>query len=631
MTAARMFAASAAVGGLIILATGVPAAAQMRAMAAGHRASLDPGAIQGIVTDEAGAPLTGTMVSALGSTTAFTITDSEGHFELSPLPPGSYLLRAHAKGYQSPRPEQIELLPGGRVSASIALADGAVPTILAAGFSGAVQDVPRLRLHDPEPAEDHDTHEETAWRIRHSRRGVLRSATLPSDWAPETFDEPWRVGWPEGVGRTAASPVRLAASLVADTPFSGQVNFLTSGTFDHPDYLFTGDNFSRGIAHVRVGAPIGEGDWDVSGALTQADISAWVIAGSYKTRAPRRHRYDVGLSYGTQRYDGGNPLALRDVIEGSRNAGSLHAFDSMTISPELAVTYGARYARYDYLDRRALVSPHLEVTVTSVDDVRFKASVSRRSHAPGAEEFLPPGDTAGIWLPPQRTFSSIEPGEPMRAEHSTHMVFAVERDFGGAGIAMRAFRQDINDQLTTVFGAELPGQPAAKVGHYLVGNVGDAHVIGWAAEFRTAWKERVRGVVAYSQAHANMTPASGLQYLVMVAPSAVRNRAERLHDVSTTIEADIPETATKVLVIYRTSNGFAEPADLADIDRPFDSRFDVQVRQSLPFMSFSSARWEMLLAVRNFFRETTADQSVYDELLVVRPPTRVVGGVTLHF
>ena len=38
-----------------------------------------------------------------------------------------------------------------------------------------------------------------------------------------------------------------------------------------------------------------------------------------------------------------------------------------------------------------------------------------------------------------------------------------------------------------------------------------------------------------------------------------------------------------------------------------------------------------LIAVRNFFRETAPDQSVYDELLVVRPPKRIVGGVTMRF
>jgi len=48
-------------------------------------------------------------------------------------------------------------------------------------------------------------------------------------------------------------------------------------------------------------------------------------------------------------------------------------------------------------------------------------------------------------------------------------------------------------------------------------------------------------------------------------------------------------------------------------------------------MDFGTARWEMLLAVRNFFRETSSDQSVYDELLVIRPPKRIVGGITMLF
>ena len=39
----------------------------------------------------------------------------------------------------------------------------------------------------------------------------------------------------------------------------------------------------------------------------------------------------------------------------------------------------------------------------------------------------------------------------------------------------------------------------------------------------------------------------------------------------------------------------------------------------------------MLVAVRNFFRDAGFDQSIYDELLVVRPPKRVVGGLTLSF
>jgi hypothetical protein len=39
----------------------------------------------------------------------------------------------------------------------------------------------------------------------------------------------------------------------------------------------------------------------------------------------------------------------------------------------------------------------------------------------------------------------------------------------------------------------------------------------------------------------------------------------------------------------------------------------------------------MLVAVRNLFRESFADASVYDELLVARPPKRLLGGITVKF
>ena len=107
----------------------------------------------------------------------------------------------------------------------------------------------------------------------------------------------------------------------------------------------------------------------------------------------------------------------------------------------------------------------------------------------------------------------------------------------------------------------------------------------------------------------------------------MRPRAERIHDVSTSIETECPKRRP-ACGPYRVSNAFAHPAASTPSDRPaFDSRFDVQVRQSLPFMDFSTAKWEMLLAVRNFFRDAAPDQSIYDELLVVRPPKRIVGGL----
>ena len=99
----------------------------------------------------------------------------------------------------------------------------------------------------------------------------------------------------------------------------------------------------------------------------------------------------MGMSYSTQRYDGGNPLTLRDLSDGSRNAGEVYAYDEFLVVPGVSVRYGAGYARYDYLTERNLFSPSLQVTVSPITNTRVSASASRRALAPGAEEFLPPG------------------------------------------------------------------------------------------------------------------------------------------------------------------------------------------------------------------------------------------------
>jgi hypothetical protein len=629
MTGRSRLAGSAAIGGLLLLSTpAVSTAQQAAALSAAKRmAAFAPGSIQGIVRDETGIPIAGATVSAIGATTAVGVTDKNGHFDLQTLSPGPYLIRAHLSGYIAPRAQVIEVRSSGRTSSSLALRRAGTSALLTAGTGGQLDDPVAPASDDGEMPASGGDETETAWRLRHARRGILKEATLPDLLALDDR-RPERAMFENLVG----SSVRLATSFFADTPFSGQLNLLTTGTFDSPQQLFSSDNLSRGIAYISLGAPAGStADWTVRGALSQADISSWILAGSYSTRMPARHKYDVGMSYSTQRYDGGNPLALRDVTDGSRNAGAVYGFDTFAITPALAVRYGGRYARYDYLDSRGLFSPAVEVTLTPADHLRFSAELSRRTHAPGAEEFLPPAEN-GIWLPPQRTFSSIAPGRPFQAERATHMALVVERDIAGSTVSLGAFRQQVEDQLVTLFGAELPGRPAAKVGHYFIGNAGDAEALGCSASFRTTFASRVTGSLVYSMSNAALMADQGVHYLILLAPSTVRPNTERIHDVSTSIEARVPETSTQVLVLYRVSNAFARPGGANSPDRAgVDSRFDVQVRQSLPFLDFTSAKWEMLVAVRNFFHEAIGPESVYDELLVVNPPKRIVGGVTMRF
>ena len=637
-TARAMTFASATLA-LLCTASLVRAQSVLQIQPITHVASLATGSIQGMVQDEKGLPVAGAVVSALGATTAVALTDRTGRFELRTLSPGPYLVRAHLTGFVAPRGQIVEVRPSARSSSSISMRRAAVTVgtssapILAAGVgataSGSDGDAPPPDAAAASgPASNAtDDHSETAWRLRHARRSILKDATIPeellADDAPPTQSG---FGPSNLFGRAVGSPARLATNLFGGTPFSGQVNLLTLGSFDTPQQLFSPDNFSRSVAYLALGAPVGEhADWTVRAALTQGDIASWIVAGEYTTRAPARHRYDLGWSYSMQRYDGGNIAALRSVTDGSRNAGVLYGFDTYSITPMLAVTYGGRYARYDYLDDRGLLSPRISLTLSPAEHFRISTMLSQRAVAPGAEEFNPRIES-GVWLPPQRTFSSLVASHPLEAEYTNHVEVEAERDVATATVSIRAFHQHVADQLATLFGIDVPGAPAAHLGHYFITNAGDVDASGLSAGVRAAIASRVHGSVEYTVTRARWTSGGDAVYAMLLAPSAVNAETNRIHNVATSVETEVPETATHVVFLYRVSNAFA-----GSERQSLDARFDMQVRQSLPFLDFSSAKWEMLVAVRNFFRDAAPDQSMYDELLVVRPPKRIVGGLSVKF
>lgn len=631
------------VGGLAFLCAAAPVVrAQVATQPVTRLASLAPGSIAGFVSDERGEPVAGVLVSALGGTTAVAVSDRSGRFELRTLTPGPYVLRAHLPGFVASRGQVVEVRSSSRSSSTIALrrveraalSPASLP-VLAAGLGPQGEDAagePVAAAASEGTAANADSHSEVAFRLRHARRGILKDVDIPeeilvSDTPPDSniFGRGSFLGY-------MGSPARAAGNWFAGTPFSGQVNLLTTGSFESPEQLFTTDNFSRSIAYLALGAPVGErADWTVRAALTQGDLASWIVAGEYTSRAPSRHQYELGWSYATQRYDGGNFATLRAVKDGSRNAGLVFGYDTFAITPAITLAYGGRYARYDYLEDRGLFSPRASLTVEPIDQLRVSGVLSRRVVAPGAEEFMPRMDS-GVWLPPQRTFASLDPAQPLRPERVDHMEVGVERDIAAATLSVRAFRQRVDDQLVTVFGLDEPGS-SSRLGHYFIGSAGDIEASGVAAGVRGSIGERMRASVEWSTVRGQALGTRDVAMFLVVAPSIVRTELERIHDVATTLETEVPETLTRVVVLYRVSNAFARPgAGAASADRPaLDARFDVQVRQSLPFMDFSTAKWEMLVGVRNFFRETAADQSIYDELLVVRPPKRVVGGLTLKF
>ncbi len=266
-------------------------------------------------------------------------------------------------------------------------------------------------------------------------------------------------------------------SLLPDLDLNGQFNLLTSTSFDRPQDLFSAyGEMPRGVAFLSLVAPGEGGEWRMRGTITQGDLSSWIVSGSFMRKTEAAHAYEAGVSYAMQRYFGGNAEALVALRDGSRNVGTLYAYDNWTVSPRLQLSYGARYSDYDYLDDQRLFSPRAGIVVQPVPTdptFRLRADVSRSESAPGAVEFLPP--VGGVWLPPERTFSSLGDRRfvPQRVDH---VEAGIEQDIGAVIVSARAFRQQTTDQVVSVFGA----QPAAsRTGHYYVGSAGDFQALGW--------------------------------------------------------------------------------------------------------------------------------------------------------
>jgi hypothetical protein len=608
------------------------------------------GSITGVVSDDSGGPIAGALVSALGTVTvAKATTDASGWFAFEALPVGDYTLQAHRSGFAgsaratvrvsglSPALQRLQLRRFSAPVAPVATSGTAAPVparpIMAAGFGlpvGTLADQADSSDSSDTVARDDHPHNETAWRLRHIKRSILKDSA-PIVTVVERDGDLREGDLPAGslFGRAMDSAASLATTFFTDLPFSGEVNLLTTGAFG-PGELFSGTALPRGVAYLAIGAPTPAGDWSVRAAMNQGDLSSWIVAGAFQSRGDTAHVYKFGYTYSTQAYLGGNPAALAATSDGSRNVGELFALDRWAISPLVAIEYGARYGRYDYLRPGGLFSPKVGLTVAPFARTRVSATVAQRMVAPGAEEFVA-SETPGPWLPPERTFAPLGGPSLMNeftVERARYIDLMLEHEFAANySLGLRRFYQSVDNQLATLFGLDVPGGPQS-VGHYYVANAGSLGADGWAVRLSTSSK-RVTGSIDYSVTHARWLERGDLADIAAWAPAALRFETEDLHDVTTSVATDIPETSTRVFVFYKINTGYTR-SDTLQTKPGLDARFDVQINQALPF-ELGGTRWEVLLGLRNLFRDPNDPASVYDELLVVRPPKRVVGGFLVRF
>ena len=338
--------------------------------------------------------------------------------------------------------------------------------ILAAGMgTGAFIPQPDT-APDPAAVEheaDHD-HSEFAWRLRHLPRSVLQESIERVVVEPDDATDA------EGTffGRAMTAPGRAAAALFADLPFTGQVNLMTSSSFEKTGQLLSDASVPRGVAYVSIGAAAGQrGNWSVQGAMTQGDVSSWLFAGSFLARSKAVHRYEAGMAYSAQHYTGANPASLAAVAEGTRTAGAVFAFDTWTLSRRATLVYGGRVARYGYIEN-ALFSPRARL-----DDRGHRytcallAAAAERAEAPWRRGVRPvERRTKPGCRPSARSLRSWARGSAPSARDTYE--FSVAQDLGTeAVLGVRTFYQRTDDQVVTLFGLGL-ASAAGELDHYSV-------------------------------------------------------------------------------------------------------------------------------------------------------------------
>ena len=633
-------------------------------------AAVATGELVGVVSAGDGLPSERVLISLSGENgTRLVVSDNSGRFHFESLIPGRYLLRTHLTiGSRIRRVVEIRAESqafesviletgtdtasevrfsgvGGRTSLSIGGRTGGDFTRV--GDGGVVQ--PETRSPENELTEErerlapHD-HRAKAWRLRRARRSVLKDAgetPRPSSAAREADGdldlnvENRLSAVNMGVGSLGEGQF---TRLVGGRSVSGEVQLLTRSTLSEMSRLWSRRSLPGQVAYVSL-TPRDDADLVVHGGfdIAAGGLSSWVVAGTYAGDPFADHNVQLAMSYSKQAQSQTRDLLpeiqTRPTDSGlaTREAGTIAALDTWSVSPGVTVDYGTTFARYGYLKDGTLLSPRAAVTIAPFEHTRVRIQTEQRMTAPGAEQFLPPLD--GVWLPPERTFTSLSRFDELQAERSRHFEVGLDQSIGSnIVVGVKQFRQDVTDQLITMFnsGLHVPmGTLPAAGGHYYLASVSGVKAEGWGFSFRRISDGRLQAEVDYKLVHTNWLPET----LSEVSPRTVDvfpTGFSRFHDVTTIIETRIPETATRVVARCRFNTAFVRPHHNA-VAAGVDARFDVRIMQALPFSPIEGSSWELLLAFRTLYYEPSSGGSLFDELLVVEPPRQFVGGLVVQF
>jgi len=555
---------------------------------AGSAASARPedvaGRLVGFVEDARGTPVSGALISLFGNGLKggglVAVSDATGRFALPALPAGSYTLRALG-GELRAKARQITVLPDQESIFSVSL----FPP-----DESAEQDEAEARRSET-PAQ-----RELKWLLRHKRRSILEAR----DHA---------VGDAASARAADAMPVRDLSWL----PLEGAFEVVT-----HSAAVSAGGadeaRVPAGVGLVRLGGRLGDSmSWSLGGLLSESETSSWRMAAEFVVEPAAGHQVRTGAGYGSRWI---TPFARgidEDAIE-SRSVGVLFGEERWEATSRLTLTAGARHSYIGFLQDRNHLDPSGAVEFLVNPRTRLRGAFTTRTLTPGGDLLT----LSTLASAPAIAYAVMD--EALKPGHLVRYEVSVNHVYGPVRMGALVFLENVRDPLVNEF--------AGSRTSVQIGNAPSWSARGVGFTLGRRFGAAVEGSLSYSYGRSlrQATPAGARSALGQL----LAYPANDFHDFAGRLQAVLRSTDTRLVAFYRV-NTLSPDAEGPGTDAETITRFDLQLSQGIPFLGdLTRADWELLLAYRNLFYETS-EGGMLDELAVVNPPNRMLGGITVRF
>lgn len=542
------------------------------------------GRLVGFVEDARGTPISGALISLFGNGLEggglIAFSDASGRFVLPALPAGSYTLRALG-GRLRAQARQVTVLPNQESIFSVSL--------FSPDESADQEEEASLRMETL-------AQRELKWLVRHRRRSILEAR---SD----------SVGDGEESARVAqVLPGRASSQL----PLEGALEVVAqSGAFGA-----SGDVETRtplgGLGLVRLGGRLGDSmSWKLGGLASESETSSWRMAAEFVVEPDANHQILAGAGYGS-RWLG--PFATGIAAESleSRSVGVLFAEERWQVTQRVWISAGGRYSYIGFIEDSNHVDPAGIVEFEANPRTRIRGALTTRTLTPGGDLLT----LSTLASSPSIAYALVDDG--LRPERLVRYEVSVSHSQGPVRLGARVFHEDFRDPYVNVF-----REPARSL---RISNAPSITARGMGVTLGRRFGQAVDGSVTYTYGHSSRKG----RFAGAAGPGVLAFPENDFHDVAARLQAVLRLTDTRIAAFCRI-NTLSPDAEGPGTEGERFTRFDVQLSQGIPFLGeLTRADWELLLAYRNLFYETT-EGGTLDELAVVNPPSRVLGGITVRF